>query len=163
MTLSDERWVDVNDEQSNEHLVKKYLMQCLPPDTSFIGLKTRHPTPFDAIDELHQRLDRLPKPLSLAVLGLGTDGHVASLFPGMNFTRPSTHHCIAVAPPIAPSLRISLALEFLARSERILLVVMDEAKRKLLDQLSEEPDSELPIARLLRQTKSPITTFETNM
>ena len=40
VTLSDERWVDVDDEQSNEHLVRKHLMAHLPANTPFVGLKT---------------------------------------------------------------------------------------------------------------------------
>ncbi|MBX9636577.1 6-phosphogluconolactonase [Nitrosomonas sp.] len=162
VTLSDERWVDVTDKQSNEHLVKQHLMSHLPENTRFVGLKTRHGNPFDAVDEIHQRLDKLPLPLSLTVLGLGEDGHIASLFPGMNPDLTDTHHCIAVAPPIAPSLRVSLSLKLLAESEHIALVVTGENKRRLLDRLSENPDSKLPIAWLLQRNQSPITVFETD-
>lgn len=161
VTLSDERWVDVNDEQSNEHLVKQHLMNHLPANTRFVGLKTQHDNPFDAIDEIHQRLDQLSLPLSLTVLGLGEDGHIASLFPEMNPDSPATHHCVAVAPPIAPSLRVSLSLAMLAGSEHIALVVTGKTKRWLLNQLSEHPDSRLPIVWLLQRTKATITVFET--
>lgn len=162
VTLSDERWVDVNDEQSNEHLVKQHLMSRLPANTPFVGLKTQHDNPFDAIEEIHQRLDNLPLPLSLTVLGLGEDGHIASLFPGMNPDSLSTHHCVAVAPPIAPSLRVSLSLAILAGSENIALVVTGEAKRRLLDRLSENPDPKLPIVWLLHQSNSVVTVLETD-
>jgi 6-phosphogluconolactonase len=158
ITLSDERWVDVNDEQSNEQLVKKYLMAHLPPNTSFVGLKTQHENPFDAVDTIHQRLDQLSLPLSLTVLGLGEDGHIASLFPGMNPELLSMHHCIAVAPPIAPSLRVSLSLPILMKSEQIALVVMGENKCRLLNQL--HSDSTLPIAWLIQHARSSITVFE---
>lgn len=161
VTLSDERWVDVTDEQSNEHLVKQHLMNHLPANTRFVGLKTRHDTPFDAVDEIHQRLDKLPLPLSLTVLGLGEDGHIASLFPGMNPDLLSRYHCIAVAPPIAPSPRVSLSLKMLANSEHIAVVVTGESKRQLLDRLSENHDSKLPISWLLQRTHAPITVFET--
>lgn len=162
VTLSDERWVDVDDEQSNERLVKQHLMNRLPAHARFAGLKTRHGNPFAAIGEIHQRLDGLPLPLSLTVLGLGEDGHIASLFPGMNPDSLSTHHCIAVAPPIAPSPRISLSLAMLANSERIVLVVTGKNKRRLLDQLSEQPDPKLPIVWLLQRTQTTIVVFETN-
>lgn len=162
VTLSDERWVDVNDEQSNEKLVKQYLLSHLPANTPFAGLKTDHDNPFDAIETVHQRLDRLPLPLSLTVLGLGEDGHIASLFPGMNPDSQSAHHCVAVAPPIAPSLRMSLSLEMLASSEQIVLVVTGEKKRRLLDRITEKPDPGLPIVWLLQYNRIPITVFETN-
>lgn len=163
IALSDERWVDVNNEQSNEHLVKKYLMSHLPANTRFVGLKTQHDSPFDATDEIHQRLDKLPLPLSLTVLGLGEDGHIASLFPGMYPDLRSTHHCVAVAPPIAPSLRISLSLAMLAKSEHIALVVTGESKRRLMERLSDNPDPKLPIVWLLQCTQSPVTVFEANV
>ena len=162
VTLSDERWVDVNDAQSNEHLVKQHLMNHLPANTRFVGLKTRHDNPLAAVDEIHQRLDRLPLPLSLTVLGLGEDGHIASLFPGMNPDLTDTHHCVAVAPPVAPSLRVSLSLDILANSEHIALVVTGNNKRRLLDQLNEYPDSKLPIVWLLQRSKASFTVFETN-
>lgn len=163
VTLSDERWVDVNNEQSNEHLVKKYLMAHLPENTPFVGLKTQHKNSFDAVEAIHQRLDQLPLPLSLTVLGLGEDGHIASLFPGMNPDLLSTHHCQAVAPPIAPSLRVSLSLSMLSESHNIALVVTGKNKRGLLDRLSEHPDPEIPLIWLLQLTQSPVTVFETDL
>ncbi|MBA3756794.1 MAG: 6-phosphogluconolactonase [Nitrosomonas sp.] len=162
VTLSDERWVDVTNEQSNEHLVKQHLMSHLPANTPFVGLKTQHDNPFSAIDEIHQRLDSLPLSLSLTVLGLGGDGHIASLFPGMNPDLLATHHCVAVGPPIAPSLRVSLSLAMLAESENIALVVTGKTKHRLLDRLSKDPDSKLPIVWLLQRTQSPVMVFETD-
>lgn len=162
VTLSDERWVDVNDAQSNEHLVKQHLMNHLPENTRFVGLKTDHGNPFDAIEAIHQRLDKLPLPLSLTVLGLGEDGHIASLFPGMNPDLTDTHHCVAVAPPVAPSLRVSLSLKLLAESEQIVLVVTGENKRRLLDRLTTNPDSKIPFIWLSQLVNSKITILETN-
>ncbi|WP_297324565.1 6-phosphogluconolactonase [Nitrosomonas sp.] len=162
VTLSDERWVDVTNEQSNEHLVKQHLMNHLPANTPFVGLKTQHDNPFNAVDEIHQRLNNLPPPLSLTVLGLGEDGHIASLFPGMNPDLLSIHHCVAVEPPIAPSLRVSLSLKMLTESEHIALVVTGKAKRRLLDQLSEHSDSGIPLTWLLQHTQSPVIVFENN-
>ena len=162
VTLSDERWVDVNDDQSNEKLIKQHLLSHLPVNTPFVGLKTAHDNPFDAIEALHQRLDSLPLPVSLTVLGLGEDGHIASLFPGMNPDSLSAHHCVAVAPPIAPSLRISLSLKLLAESEQIVLVVAGESKRRLLDQLTTNPDTKIPFIWLSQLSRSKITILETS-
>ncbi len=108
-------------------------------------------------------MDRLPLPVSLTVLGLGEDGHIASLFPGMDPKRLSARHCVAVKPPIAPSRRISLSLAMLAQSEQIALVVTGESKRRLLDRLSSNPDPNLPVTWLLQSSQSPITVFETSM
>lgn len=139
ITLSDERWVDTTSEASNEHLVRTHLLNHLPEKAHFIGLKTRHDAPDAGLAEIDQRLKTIPQPFTLTVLGLGEDGHVASLFPGLKYHEilPSTseHQCIAVDPPIAPSLRISLSLEAIAQSEHIALVVAGKTKRQLLDKL----------------------------
>ena len=162
ITLSDERWVDVTDEQSNENLVKKYLLDYLPQNTLFIGFKTHHDNPFTAIKEINQRLNKLPQPSSLTVLGVGEDGHIASLFPGMHFDLLATQYCVAVAPPIAPSLRVSLSLSILGQSDHIALVVVGKVKQQLLNQLlGEGIDSKLPIARLLQCAHSQIDIFTT--
>lgn len=162
ITLSDERWVDVNDKASNERLVRKHLLAHLPKSTSFVGLKTQHNTPSEAIDTIHRRLDCLPQPFSLTVLGLGEDGHIASLFPGMNPEIATPHHCVAVDQPIAPSLRISLSLTALANSQHIALVVVGKEKRQLLDHLCEHPDPQVPLIWLLQHRKTPVVVFETD-
>ncbi|MCG7755186.1 MAG: 6-phosphogluconolactonase, partial [Nitrosomonas sp.] len=128
-----------------------------------VGLKTDHGNPFDAIEAIHQRLDKLPLPLSLTILGLGADGHIASLFPGMSLDLTDTRHCVAIAPPIAPSLRVSLSLKLLAQSEHIVLVVTGESKRRLLDRVNENPDSKLPVVWLLQCIQAPVRIFETDM
>ena len=162
VTLSDERWVDTDDAQSNENLARQHLLAHLPANTPFVGLKTAHDNPFDAIETLHQRLDSLPLPISLTVLGLGEDGHIASLFPGLNPQSLPAHHCIAVAPPLAPSLRMSLSLNLLASSDHIALVVTGNNKRRLLDQLDEKPDTNLPISWLVKLASPQIMVFETS-
>lgn len=159
VTLSDERWVDVTDEQSNENMVKKYLLDHLPRNTFFIGLKTDHDNPFAAIKELNQRLSKLPQPSSLTVLGVGEDGHIASLFPGMHFDLLSMQYCVPAAPPVAPSPRVSLSLPILGQSDHIALIVVGKAKQQLLNQLGEDIDSKLPIARLLQYAHSKVDIF----
>ncbi len=160
ITLSDERWVDVNDEASNERLVKKNLLEHLTGNTNFIGLKTPHQTPAEAIKTIHQRLDYLPQPFSLTVLGLGEDGHIASLFPGMSSTVTTSQHCVAVDQPIASSPRISISLNTLASSQHIALVAVGKTKRKLLDHLCEHTDPKIPLVWLLQRRETPIVVFE---
>lgn len=162
ITLSDERWVDVNNEASNERLVRKNLLEYLPKNTNFIGLKTQHQTPAEAIKTIHLRLDYLPQPFSLTVLGLGEDGHIASLFPGMSSTVTASQHCIAVDQPIALSPRISISLNALAGSQHIALVVVGNTKRQLLDHLGEHPDPQIPLVWLLQRRETPIVVFETD-
>lgn len=162
ITLSDERWVDTNAETSNERLLRTYLLINKAEKAHFIGLKTAHSHPSEALTTVHARLCQLPRPFSLTVLGLGEDGHIASLFPGATLEQDSSYLCQAAEPPIAPSARISLTLPALASSHHIALVVTGIAKRQLLDQLIEAPDPLIPFVQLMQQCQSPITLFETD-
>ncbi len=165
ITLSDERWVDTGSNESNEHLVRENFLAHLSENANFVGLKTLHSSPAAAVPDIHQRLQLIPQPFTLTVLGLGEDGHIASLFPGMRLNESiakTTEHCIAVNPPIAPSPRVSLSLTTLAESEQIVLVVTGKPKQELLDRLTEKPDPGIPLVWLLRQSQSPVTIFETD-
>ncbi|WP_256203612.1 6-phosphogluconolactonase [Nitrosomonas sp. Nm58] len=160
ITLSDERWVETQADASNERLVRNCFLKEMAEKAHFIGLKTMHSHPSQALATVHERLSQLPWPFSLTVLGLGEDGHIASLFPGAAPNQVTQYLCQAVEPPIAPSLRISLTLQALARSRHIVLVVTGIAKRQLLDQLIKNPDPSIPFVQLVQQSQSPITIFE---
>ena len=160
VTLSDERWVEPTSEQSNERLVREYFLQHIQPAPRFIPLKTEHSHPDAAVTDLDARLSALPLPFNLIILGLGADGHVASLFPGMSLDTNSTSLCQAATPPAAPSLRISLSLRALLNSERVVLVITGKEKRQLVDRLIQSPDPDIPFVRLM-QSRS-VELFETD-
>jgi 6-phosphogluconolactonase len=163
VTLSDERWVDTNTEASNEHLVTEHFLTHMPEAASFVGLKTHHNSPSQAIDAVHKRLAILPLPFCLTVLGLGEDGHIASLFPGMNPDMKDNRLCCAVEPPIVSTPRISLTLKALSNSHNIVIVVTGTAKRRLIDKLtSATPDQKIPFVWLMQHTNSSIIIFETD-
>ena len=164
VTLSDERWVDTEAAASNEHLIREYFLAHMPETACFVGLKTQHSSPTQAIDTVHQRLANLPLPFSLTVLGLGEDGHIASLFPGMNPDMDNNRLCCAVEPPIAPSPRISLTLKALANSRNIAIVVSGITKRHLIDKLicAAPLNQQIPFDWLMQHTNAPIIIFETD-
>ena len=98
----------------------------------------------------------------LAWLGMGADGHIASLFPN---TDPQIDEPQAILrltpdplPPEAPFDRISLTLPSLLASEQILFVIRGEDKRSVFDQAL-AGKSDLPVARLLAGAKQPVTCF----
>jgi len=166
ITLSDERWVDTGSENSNERLVRENLLDLLPEKANFLGLKTQHDAPEPAIPEISQRLLTIPQPFTLTVLGLGEDGHIASLFPCLRLhERPDNATeapCLAVRPVPTEPPRISLSLMALAQSERIALVATGANKRRLLNQLSEQADPALPVLWLLQQSLSTVIVFESD-
>lgn len=162
ITLSDERWVDTRSQDSNEFLVRNYFLNHMNREAHFISLKTTHDHPSLALLTINDRLSQLPLPINLAILGLGEDGHIASIFPGHSINSASNSLCEVAVPPIAPSIRISLAFSLLASSDHIIVVVTGQNKKKRLEQFIDSQDPQIPFIRLVQQTHSPITIFESN-
>jgi len=160
VTLSDERWVSATHPDSNEQLVREHFLRYMRTQPHFTHLKTTHTHPDQATETVHTRLSKLPLPFSLTILGLGEDGHIASLFPGMALNPNATSLCQVATPPTAPSLRISLSFRALITSDQIILVITGKEKRRLLDRIIQTPDSNMPFVKLL-QYKS-VKTFETD-
>lgn len=160
ITLSDERWVNTCHQDSNERLLREHCLQYMRIPPHFISLKTSHAHPEQAIASLHTRLSAIPRPFSLTILGLGEDGHIASLFPGMTLDPAATRLCQAATPPAAPTLRMSLSFRALIASDHICLVITGNGKRRFLDQIIARPDPSLPFIKLLQH--KPVTVFETD-
>ncbi|MEK1943444.1 MAG: 6-phosphogluconolactonase, partial [Pseudomonas sp.] len=81
VSLADERWVPVEHSDSNEALVKRHLLRGEAARAHFLGLY-RSPVSLDAsVAGANVALSELPQPIDVLVLGMGDDGHTASLFP----------------------------------------------------------------------------------
>ena len=89
ITLADERWVDPANVDSNEGLTRRLLLQGPASNARFIGLKTGRENPFDGQAETEKALARIDWPLDAIFLGMGEDGHIASLISG--FGRLARH------------------------------------------------------------------------
>lgn len=164
ITLTDERWVDTDSEESNEHLLRGCLFAEGADGARLAGLKTEHDAPSEALQTVAARLAELPRPFDLTVLGLGRDGHIASLFPGHPGNAAGGGPCLAVADCPPPRPRISLTLDALAASRHVTLVCADAEKSRLLDAVlaGAAGTRDLPVSLLLDATHSPITLFETD-
>ncbi|HKT85804.1 MAG TPA: 6-phosphogluconolactonase [Novosphingobium sp.] len=106
--------------------------------------------------------DAQPPHFVLAWLGMGGDGHIASLFPN---TDPRANDAHAVRrltpdplPPEAPFDRVSLTIPALVDSDEIMFVIRGGDKRALFD-AAVEGAHDLPVARLLRAARRKVTCF----
>jgi 6-phosphogluconolactonase len=104
-----------------------------------------------------KRLLEIPRPYDCLILGMGHDGHTASLFPGAaNLERAiamdSGRICMATRPPAAAHERMTLTLPALLHSRQLILHLQGEEKKKTLAKAQEAGDvQEMPIRFILRQ------------
>lgn len=161
ITLADERWVDESSEASNTRLVKENLLQNLAAKANFVELKTDHADANEGIAQAEANLATMVQPFDALILGMGEDGHTASLFPcseqvldGLNMDSGRT--CIAVQPTTAPHQRISLTLPALLNSRNIFIHLTGEAKKSVLtDALESATEAQKPVTAVVN--RAPVT------
>ena len=156
VSLADERWVDPRSTQSNEYLVCNYLLQGRAASASFIGLHQPAASPEAAALAADAALEALPLPIDVLVLGMGEDGHTASLFPGSpNLAQAldpeGERRCLPMLAPVEPRERLSLTLPLLISARHQLLVISGTAKVETLRRAIAGNDvREMPIRAFLR-------------
>lgn len=158
ISLADERWVEQSDPASNETMVRQNLLINKAAKANFVGLKTHHHSANDAVALCTENLRQVKTPFDVLILGMGEDGHTASLFPcsdqiaqGLDLDSQATF--IAVTPTTAPNQRMSLTLSALLNSENVFLHLTGESKRTVLAQALEGKDElAMPIFAVLNRT-----------
>lgn len=158
VTLADERWVDALNNDSNEKLVRENLLQNKAAAAHFVSLTTNDANAEDAQGEISQRIDAIDETFDVVILGMGEDGHTASLFPcskqiseGLNLSR--TLSAIATKPSTAPHQRMSMSLAKLVAAKQVFLHLTGEKKKAVLeDALANFTELEKPIKAVCNNT-----------
>ncbi len=165
VTLVDERWVEPADPDSNEHLVRTHLLRNRAAAARLVGMKTEAEDAFAGETACEERLRQVPRPFDVLVLGMGTDGHTASLFPGAGRLEAATamdsgRLCMAIVPPRAPHVRMTLTLPAILDSRQIFLHITGEEKRRVYARArAGGPAGEMPIRYVLRQEQTPVEVY----
>ena len=150
ISLVDDRVVDANHDDSNEKLVNDLLIKDKAKDANFISICTQS-----------KDLLNLKRPFGVMLLGMGEDGHFASLFPRLIETNPEYFDLesdaeIFFTEPLGDPChkRVSMNLSMILESKNIYLLVSSEKKLKVLNQA--KSDQSLPLYYLLNQDKADI-------
>jgi 6-phosphogluconolactonase len=167
VTLTDERWVDAGDPASNGAMLQRTLLQNAAAPAQFIPLYTGAVTPEAAIADASARLADLPRPFDALVLGMGEDGHTASLFPGADnlaaaLAPKNGQAVMAIRAPGAPQPRLTLTLPALLDSRSLFLLFAGPSKRRAYElACGDGPVEEMPIRGVLRGAAVPVDAFYT--
>jgi len=158
ITLADERWVDASHQDSNEKLVRDNLLQGNAAAASFVSLTTDANNAQDAETEISTRIDAIDTQLDVVILGMGEDGHTASLFPcseqissGLDMARKQS--VIATQPATAPHQRMSMSLAKIVSAKQVFLHLTGAKKKAVLqDALANHTQLEKPIKAVCDHT-----------
>ena len=163
-TLTDERWVSPEDPASNEWLIRDLLLKRRAAAATFYGFKTNHARATGGAATAEKRISPI-MPFDICLLGMGPDGHIASLIPG-------AEGYAAAADPANPKKlagihfegaagspeRMTLTLSGILSSRRIALLFMGNDKLNVYNEAKEGRGTS-PIKDLLAQKKVPVHAF----
>lgn len=146
--LVDERHVPPEHPASNEGLVRRHLLQGKAAAADFRGLYL----PNAALSDAVAAANREAYPIDVAVLGMGEDGHTASLFPEAPqldvALSPDAARYVHVTPLHAPHERITLSLSALQAAGHLLMYIAGAQKRRVYKEAQQKISKRLPVSYL---------------
>jgi 6-phosphogluconolactonase len=160
VTLTDERFVDPVSPQSNQRLFSETLLAGFARKAAFMPLMNPAPSPTEAAQAVEADVRAL-LPFDAVLLGMGEDGHFASLFPnspalalGLDPEAEAVVIPVPAGVPVPPQPRLTLTLAALLKSKLIVLLITGEAKRAIVERA--QSDAALPISAVLNQDRVPV-------
>jgi 6-phosphogluconolactonase len=176
VALVDERWVDFNHDKSNEAFIAKHLIQNKAEVTQLIGMKNSAATAAEGLADCESVYQQLAQPFAITILGMGSDGHTASLFPHSQGFPHAQGLADAINPnaePLCAAItaqqsevtgsiveRMTLTVSALLRSQQLILLITGEEKLAVLRKAQMQGDvADMPIRALLQQQKIPLQVY----
>ena len=159
---TDDRLVPLTDDKSN---IRAIAQAFLPTGARVFPITSDIADYKLAGNSANAKLSELKFPLDLAWIGVGEDGHTASIFPGPDLedalNAPKGRHAVGVMPdPLpadAPVARVTLTRSAILSARTVLITVTGDEKKALLEQAIEDGhSSKLPIGRVLAEAEQPI-------
>lgn len=169
--LVDERCVPHDHADSNTALVRTHLLQGAAAAAHFVPFFDQLPASLDdrALEALagaaNERLAAQPWPMDVAVLGMGEDGHTASIFPGAAGLARALHGSGPVTwlrpgpASNAPHPRLTLTLPALLATREIALSITGASKLAVFQQAQRAADESLPVSLVLNQHLTPVSVW----
>lgn len=164
--LGDERFVPETDLESNYRMVKETLIPGLTRSLPTIYKIATDKTPDESAAAYEASIKKVegdaPTP-DLVLLGIGEDGHTASLFPNSQFLNEQSRFCVAVKNPKGQS-RITITPRVICESKNLFFLLKGEGKAEIARRVLEgdEPVSALP-AKIFQQSKGKVVFFLDNL
>lgn len=136
--FGDERCVPLDHPESNYRLVVDGLFENSLPRVSSIQ---RMEADFEDVEEAADRYaELLPKRVDILLLGVGEDGHIASLFPNHNALAERKRQVVPVMGPKPPACRLTITVPVIERARQVYVLAPGQAKAAVYERAVRDPD-----------------------